>query len=373
MKKFTSLTLIAALVFSLLLTTSCNLFGPQEQSTTPETSPTKSPSDFTTPETTTPEITTPDITTKEELTNVPPATLASYEEVISLYRIAVDHLEIYFEEDPDSSMYATEIANADDPTKALYESIFLSAYAWYEYDFGVEYNNHGTEAYCYTIFDINADGTYELILMTDEYDIVAIFTIFNEEATLLLDNREGLWYYIFGGSVTHRYSKQNAHGSSKYYDDLYFLQDGKLIKHATELADCPSYQCRELIAPYSKQSITSPFVRLSGPLTIQKPYIYTWIWSNSRIWEQFPFLLEIDAGVFTENEFGFSIAKSYYPTVVDDIVATREGDVAYFDTPKISGRIEFGCQSVWLIIEKSTVSELPCGAFLLKDLDYAKG
>lgn len=369
MKKFTSLALIASLVFSLLLTTSCNLLQPHEQSTTPEPSPTKTSSD----ETTTPESTTPETPTNEELTNVSPATLASYEEVIALYQIAVDHLEIYCEKDSESSIYAKEIATADDPTKALYESIFLSAYAWYKYDFGGKYNSYGTDAFGYTVFDINADETHELILMTDECDIVAIFTIFNEKATLILDNRERQWYYIDDGIVCLRYSKQNAHGYSNYFDDLYFLQDGKLTQHATELANYPSYRSRELIASYSKQSITSPFVRLSGPLTIQKPDLYNWSWSNSSIGEQFPFFLDIGAGVFTETGFAFSIMTSSYRWVVGNITALREGDVAYFDTSEISGRIEFGYQSVWLIIEKSTVAEIFCGAFLLTDIEYSKG
>ena len=367
MKKRTSFALIFVLLFSLLCTTSCNLFQPQIQSTTPESTSTEAPSDTMTPETTTPEA-----TTKEELTNVPPATLASYEEVISLYRIAVERLKTYCKEDPKSSIYTEEIANADDSTKALYESIFLSAYAWYG-EYSGKYNNHGTEAYGYTIFDINGDKTHELILMTDEYDIIAVFTIFCENATLLLDNRKKLWYHFDGSSINHRYKGQSATGTEKYYDDNYFIKDGKITKHSTELADYPSIQYREHINAYSKQNITSPFVRLSGALTIQKPHIYNWTWSNSHVWQQFPFLLDIGAGIFTQEKFDFWIMSSSYKLVTDKVSATRKGEVAYFDSPEISGRIEFGYQSVWLIIEKSAIESIACDAYLLTDLEYSKG
>ena len=364
MKKRTSFALICVLLFSLLLTTSCNLFQPQIQSTTPESTPTEAPSDFTTPE----------ATTKDELTNVPPVTLAGYEEVISLYQIAVEHLEVYYEEDPESSIYPEEIANADDAAKALYESIFLSAYAWYEYDFGVEYNNHGTEAYGYAIFDVNGNGTCELVLMTDECDILAIFSTVNEKATLLLDNREKKQYYFSSnGSIKNQYQKKVG-DDYFYFSHTYEWESNDTLKDVGETKLFSGYISRQGLAQLTKKNTTFKFVRLMGPLTIQKPDIITWEWSNDPQPGLRSVELHIGAGSFTKNSFVFSLVyPNTFSSIVSNIVATREGDVAYFDTPEISGRIEFGCQSIWFIVEKSTLESVGSYAYLLTYVTYSKG
>ena len=91
MKKRSSFALICVLLFSLLLTTSCNLFHPQIQSTTPESTATETPSDTAEPDT---------------------VTVADYEDVISLYRMAVEHLGKYY------NLYPQEFAMICMPPKS---------------------------------------------------------------------------------------------------------------------------------------------------------------------------------------------------------------------------------------------------------------
>lgn len=357
MKKRTSFTLICVLLFSLLLTTSCDLFQPQDQSSTPETTPTEAPSDIATPKT---------------------VTVASYEDVISIYRMAVAHLEEYYNLYPQEfadDMYAAEIANANDEVKHVYQSIFMPCFYLYMHEHGENYQGHGINAYGYTLFDINNNGTDELVLMTDECDLIAIFAMSNGKAKLVFNNPEGTRYYITAdGSIKNRYQGERDTGFAYYEHTYTWNNDDTLTDAGESKAPINEFIYREELCAITKEKITSPFVRLSGPLTIQKPDIITWEWSDDRQPEWRSVELHIGAGSFTGNGFKFSLV---YPNtlsnIVSNIIATREGDVAYFDTPEISGRIEFGYQSIWLIVEKSTVESIESYSYLLTYVTYSKG
>jgi hypothetical protein len=49
------------------------------------------------------------------------------------------------------------------------------------------------------------------------------------------------------------------------------------------------------------------------------------------------------------------------------------GNTAIFETEEISGRLQFGLDSIWLTIENSNLSSVPCGTFLYTKFLYGKG
>ncbi len=356
MKKQASFAMVCALLFSLLLTTSCNLFQPQDQSFTPESTSTEAPSDVVTPET---------------------MTVASYEDVISIYRMAVAHLGKYYNLYPQEfadDMYAAEIANAADEVKTVYQSIFMPCFYLYMHEFGEEYQRHGINAFGYTVFDINNNGTDELVLMTDECDLIAIFAMVDNKVTLVFNKPKDMMYFISSdGSLKYRYQEYIAtDGTYHYCERTYTWQENDtLVDTGEEKAFLNVYAHRADKLAITKQNIPSPFVRLMGPLTLQKPEIMTWEWSDTPYRDRYDVGVEI-WGEFTQNRVQLNVLIQG----ADDISvrdAKRDSDIVYFEDEKSGGRIEFNAQSVWVIVDLSKDSNFPTGAWLLEYVSYVKG
>ena len=358
MKKRTSFALICVLLFSLLLTTSCNLFHPQIQSTTPESTATETPSDTAEPDT---------------------VTVADYEDVISIYRMAVEHLGKYYNLYPQEfadDMYATEITNATDEVKNIYQSIFMPCFYLYMHEFGEKYQSHGINAFGYTVFDINNNGTDELVLMSDECDLIAIFAMVDNKVTLVFNDPKDMMYFIStDGSLKCRY--QEYIGTDQlyhYFERTYTWQNDDTLVDAGAIAkeeplDAHLHRAGELAI--TKQNIPSPFVRLMGPLTLQKPGIMTWEWGDNIYRDRYNVGVEI-GGDFTQSRVQLNVLiKGTDDISVRD--AKREGDVVYFEDEKAGGRIEFNAQSVWVIVDKSKDGSFPTGAWLLEYVSYIKG
>jgi len=255
----------------------------------------------------------------------------SYDDIIDLYSIAVDHLGVYCKEDPESTIYADAIADADQATKETYASIFLVAYAFYESYFSNGYQSNFINAYGYAVFDVDKDGSDELVLMSDECDILAIFkTTAQNKTKLMLYNKDLRQYYI------------GSDGSINYgsYNRIYY-------------------------AEMTKSQVQFEFVRLTGDLVLQKPYLISWDWCNGD--NMTPTTVEMSiTGALTKSSFHLYIYGI-------SVTAKRDGDVAYFEHEEVIGRVEFCSRSVWLIIEKSNTNKISEGAHLLKNLSYAKG
>ena len=349
MKKRTSFALICVLLFSLLLTTSCNLFQPQDQSSTPRDSSSNA--------------------------TTPPITATSYEDVISIYRMAVKHLGTYcnlYPQEFANDMYAEEIINANDKAKEVYQNIFMAAFELFMDEFGVKYQGNGINAYGYTLFDINGNGTDELILMSDECDIVSIFAMIDDKATPVFHNLKGKRYFITAdGSIKNRYQGDRS-TDYVYFEHTYtWKSDDTLFDAGENKAPINEHIGRKELLEITKQNISSMFVRLMGPLTLQKSEIMTWEWSNNTYRDRYGVRTDI-WGKFTHSNVRLSVSISGVDEI-RDISAKREGDFVYFEDEKASGRIEFNAQSVWVIIDNSKDGNFSTGAWLLEYISYSKG
>ena len=101
------------------------------------------------------------------------------------------------------------------------------------------------------------------------------------------------------------------------------------------------------------------------------PDIYSWDWNSYQFYtgENTMFISNLSDG-----DVKFSLYDTYdiYLHKVT-IETTLDGNIATFDTEEISGRLEFGLDSIWLIIDESNISGVPCGAFVYTTLSYSKG
>jgi len=114
------------------------------------------------------------------------------------------------------------------------------------------------------------------------------------------------------------------------------------------------------------------FTRLFGELNLYLPDIYSWNWNSYQFYPN-------ENTLFISKLSDHAVSISLYDTFSApyrhkvSVEATLNGNIATFDTEEISGRLEFGLDSIWLIIDKSNIFSVPCGAFIYTELSFSKG
>ena len=114
------------------------------------------------------------------------------------------------------------------------------------------------------------------------------------------------------------------------------------------------------------------FTRLFGELNLYLPDIYSWNWNSYQFYPN-------ENTLFISNLTDRTVSISLYDTFSSpyyhkvSVEAALNGNIATFNTDEISGRLEFGLDSVWLIVDESNILGVPCGTFIYTELSYAKG
>ena len=275
----------------------------------------------------------------------------------------------------------------------------ISGYRFYLEKYAYKYQEDGRNYFGYTITDLNKNGSEELILLTDLYDIIAVFSMEENQPKLLLDNYERNYHCRIdeqGRFYTEHIESYNLYTqiySLNEYDNL-VLDEKYLCVHYKYLDHEECYDITNgeeirisksewtdlthgRIYGYSAGIITKThaklnFTRLLGELNLYLPNIYTWEWSSFQFYtnENTLFISNL-----SDRAVSIALYDTFYPTYHHkvSVKATLYGNIATFDTEDFSGRLEFGLDSVWLIIDESNVSGVPCGTFLYNNVSYAKG
>lgn len=55
-----------------------------------------------------------------------------------------------------------------------------------------------------------------------------------------------------------------------------------------------------------------------------------------------------------------------------NVIATIDGESAYFESEKLCGRLEFGLDCIWIVITKSEINAFPCGAYIYEYYETRK-
>lgn len=290
-----------------------------------------------------------------------PSLTSDYDGVIALYKMAVEHLDDYYNAGSTGTIYAQGVLSEDEKTKALYEGIFRSAYEFYDERFAVKYQSNGQNCFGYAIIDLNQNGSEELLLMGDECDLIAVLGTVDGEVKILLDKEKRKYgFWIDANGAVHCTSQGDKSENYVFYRHTYTLDADDRISYQKSESDY--FAVRDTCIYRNKNFIGSAFVRLRGPLSLQKPEIVTWEWSSMTSMQTLSIF-----HYFTADRVRMCL------TMHDAFDAVRDGDVARFDTGRIRGRIEFCNAAIWLIIEDSTVPQIPCGITLYTEVTYAKG
>ena len=323
-----------------------------------------------------------------------------YDDIITMYKQIVNFYPSYTEDKMLSNICDGIDTIHGEKTKELYEKLFISGYRFYFEEYACQYQEDGRNYFGYTITDINKNGSEELILLTDLYDIIAVFSMEENQPQLLLDNYERNYYCRIdeqGRFYTQRYEAHNLYTQiyslnehdnlvldEKYlcvrynyhdHDECYDITNEEEIRISksewSELTHGWVYNNDAGIITKSYAKLN--FTRLFGELNLYLPDIYTWEWSS------FQFPTDVNT-LFMSNLTDRTVSISLYDTLYPlyqhnvSVEATLNGNIATFDTEEISGKLEFGLDSIWLIIDESNIPGIiPRGTFLYTKVSYSKG
>ena len=320
------------------------------------------------------------------------ADFSSYEAIIETYRAIVNCFTEYTVEQYRKNECIYSLEFYDEESRAIYERIFFSAFYHYKDDYAVKYLLDGRNYFGYALYDINQNGSDELILLNDHYDIIAIFSNINGTPRLIVDNEPFCRIDTNGKIYTQKIIKETHDlfpWSDRYYDmkiytlsdkdeltlteeyiaDISFgsdqvffdVTDGRNVKitKAEYLAKTHDYLYNSEAACITQSSINLDFVRLFEPLHPYLPEVYCWEWHKDRYDDSSIVMITY----MNDNEayIGFYSGKWIHEA---NVKATRKGETAYFESEKLSGRLEFGLDCIWIIITESKMNAFPCGAYI---------
>lgn len=329
------------------------------------------------------------------------ANFSSYDEIIRTYKAIVNCFSYYTVEQYRNKEYTSTVDFPSKETEETYKKLFFSAFYHYKDDYADKYLVDGRNYFGYAIYDINGNGSDELILLNDHYAIIAIFTNRGGKPQLVIDNQpecridgEGRictqeyvneineyypnfdWYYTVKVHelnehdelvVVEEYQAINPHNDQGYsfYVDL-TQGEGVEISHKEFIEK--THGCLEPInaSIITKRSLDLGFVRLFSSLEPYIPEINTIHWLNSGC--------EVYINHLTDESVGIGFLASASQYAGDPYVtATRNGERAYFETERISGYLEFGLDHIWIVITDSQVEAFPCGAYFFTYYVVYKG
>lgn len=297
----------------------------------------------------------------------------AYREVIELFKKAVGFYASYDIE----KIAEREFLGVDsvaEEYRELYSRIFASGYRLYWNDYVRIYKEDGIEYFGYAFSDLNKNGSPELILMTELYDVVAILSLQNGKPTLVFDNydlnyncridKNGRFYtdnYLrYDLLQNHVYSLNSLDElvlereflCTDAADGVYINECFIIINHKAERTTPSSWEAatkkisREKTDGHiNKTEAGLVFIRLFGELNC----VYNWPLSGSDP--------ELAILSFSDGKLLFSIGTQSFE-------ATLEGDYAFFDNETVTGRLELGRDSVWLTVEKCSTKLIKCGTYL---------
>ena len=121
--------------------------------------------------------TTPPETNAPDQLSTPPTVYTNYNRVLDLYRKVTEICRTYEDTKDADERYAAELGISDESEKEILSKLLTSAYLYYS-GRGEEdsVSPHYKASYGYAIKDLNHDGKDELVLLTEDYRVLAIFS-----------------------------------------------------------------------------------------------------------------------------------------------------------------------------------------------------
>ena len=332
--------------------------------------------------------------------DAPLADADSYDGIIEIYRAAISCFKAYSDEDYYAGKYDSAMTFEDDGAYEIYNRIFYSAWAMRAQNAsaGIDYFPNGDDAYGYITQDIGGSEDEELILLNDEYGIIAIFTMKNSSPALLYNYYGGELEININGDFFISYYTPN-HTEWRVYElndrcDLelinfagffrkspnneryYSIEDGKYtVGEQNDYSQVISSIMRgEHPAPHPvKYCLGDGFIRLFDTVKLDKSYENKTLKRPGDVSNNKLTLSNVSESGF---EFSFTYIRTYllgytYQSYEAEIKAsaTADGNGYVFDNGTVSGRIEFGVNTVWVDIKESKDTNIECYPLLFEAAD----
>ena len=332
----------------------------------------------------------PAIENDSEQNAAPVPDFSSYDGVLSAYKTIVGSFSGHLETKWGAGEFDSLFNISDNDTYEIFHQIVWGAIRVKptETHYGQEYAKDGRNAYGYAKKDLNKDGAEELILLNDNYEIFAIFTMKDGKA-VLIDGTYGVWVDENG-----RIRKSVSTGGISGRDEEVFVYEINGTKLDTVIG--VGYKvniCLEKEGWYKTDGNTKTDISDREGEALYAVYdILPTSYRNleyTRDFSGIEFVALFEATLATEKhintfynpmlskrELTVSAVSDNEVTVNIKILhadlngkAIRDGNRYGFEIDGVKGYIEFAVNSAWVIVTESENGQITPKAYLL---DYLK-
>ena len=295
------------------------------------------------------------------------ADFSSYGAIIETFKSMINCFPKYTANQYLKQEHVSTLIFPNEESRAIYDKIFHEAYRYYLVDYTTQYLDDGRNYFGYALYDINKNGSDELILLNDRYEIITIFTNTEGVPRMVIEPREYL--SIYGIDDEGRiYVSETVLINYEYLSHyIYTVYD---FTESDELVIAEEYTAKDFDSkegPINTQySLDLDFVRLFDPIDPHLFYRDCWLWYRDRSSRES--IIEIFSITETDVTINFCSGSIWHK--INYVKAIREGESAYFESETLSGRLEFGLDCIWIVINKSNIEEIPCGAYIYEYYEY---
>lgn len=321
--------------------------------------------------------------------NAPVPDVRSYDGILALYRQAVSLFVDFDQNAWVEGEYDRLFRFEDNESYEVYHAILYAAVRMRpkQERFNSTIAEGVEHAYGYAKKDLNSDGTDELILLSDRYAVVAVFTEENGRA-VLLDGAYGARIDEHGALTVHSTIGDALNRGEEY--GRYVIKDGALVaekrlwylgepaatpifpmhfyrsenKETTEITAGEFYEMDdEFHTPnrYSDTEYTRHFADLHYfPLTRHAEA--SECKAGKYVSSSTAGGLNVTLSLVTEDSLTFQWTCS--TPVRLNATAQREGEGYRFETDGVKGYVELIVNGVWVVVTESENASVPCRTYL---------
>ncbi|MBQ8441245.1 MAG: hypothetical protein IJX19_11325 [Clostridia bacterium] len=291
---------------------------------------------------------------------------ASYESILSTYHKLIEIRPNYYDwiwDYPTAAETALPLFTfvSDETWQEFYHLASLtneyypnrsgSGYEWY--------TTEATATFGYTYRDLNDDGSDELILLTEDYKLLAIYTMKDGRPLRV----EDVWGRIVSCIID---EKNRLHIFDSTEKICVLGADGTLETVAECGIDLPEGM---LAAEYMRLTVGLGFTPLEPITRLQKRDIIGWYFSRRKD----PYSSGLQGGHVTVNDIRENNAELWVSALQKTILVTVDKNLLFFDEEGFVGHLEIGGSYAWVTIEECENALYPAGTYLLPYFVPAKG
>ncbi len=328
----------------------------------------------------------------------PAADFSSYDGILSAYGTIVECFSDYSQSDWISGEYDDMFSISSNADYDIFHHLFYYGIGMMpkETYFGSTYRKDGKNAFGYARRDLNGDGTEELILLTDLYEILAVFTVKDGKAVFLKDTA-GAWigedgllrkenstggtfdrdgevfvWELRDGALQSRIALGYVVGLYLQKEGWYRIEGNSKIALSKEEGEAlyaqydvlPKGYCNE---EYTKAYASLAFVPLFDRTVATDGHVNTF--TNIRFISSHSLTVSAVKGDTVDFTLRFVVVEGEGANAVAHEIpiqasATLENGVYVFEKDGVKGHLIFSPSAVWAVVTESENGQISCRPYL---------